>query len=32
MKEKALAKLEDPNIKVQRYRVHENLIEFLNRL
>lgn len=32
MKEKALAKLEDPNIKVQRYRAPDNLIEFLNRL
>jgi len=32
MKEKALAKLDDPNVKVRRYRAPDKLIEFLNHL
>ena len=32
MKEKALAKLEDPNVKVARYRAPDKLIDFLKKL
>ncbi len=32
MKERALARLHEPDVKIQRYRAPDSLIDFLNKL